>query len=309
MKRLSFKWILPVVAMPMLMASCNSDEPRPEIQQYVTIDRVGVGELQTRGEIEATGNFMKSGSRIQLWFDSGKDDARYNASKMIWQCDGQKWSSTTPLLWGGGSAKYIALCCDREFYAHESRFGFQYFYNDNRFTLNESLLGSSYGKAGWYDLLVAQGTATDASLDLKFTHALAKVIINTNILSSKAGSNVSSKFYNLYVTADCSVSVTDGLKYNFDNRVTGSQYLAGDKTGEYYSCETLVIPQSVDDLMLKIYISEKEEYIVKFDNTQTFEAGKIYEYDVVAGDSNAELKNVTVSQWDDIENAANLVTQ
>ena len=61
--------------------------------------------------------------------------------------------------------------------------------------------------------------------------------------------------------------------------------------------------------MLKIYISEKEEYIVKFDNTQTFEAGKIYEYDVVAGDSNAELKNVTVSQWDDIENAANLVTQ
>ena len=105
MKRLSFKWILPVVAIPMLMASCNSDEPRPEIQQYVTIDRVGVGELQTRGEIEATGNFMKSGSRIQLWFDSGKDDARYNASKMIWQCDGQKRASKTPLLWGGGAAK------------------------------------------------------------------------------------------------------------------------------------------------------------------------------------------------------------
>ena len=56
MKRLSFKWILPVVAIPMLMASCNSDEPRPEIQQYVTIDRVGVGELQTR--YDASVNFL-----------------------------------------------------------------------------------------------------------------------------------------------------------------------------------------------------------------------------------------------------------
>ena len=61
--------------------------------------------------------------------------------------------------------------------------------------------------------------------------------------------------------------------------------------------------------MLKIYISEKEEYIVKFDNTQTFEAGKIYEYDVVVGESKAELKNVTVSQWNDNVNAGNFVTQ
>lgn len=308
MKRLSFKWILPVVAMPMLMASCNSDEPRPEIQQYVTIDRVGVGELQTRGEIEATGNFMKSGSAIQLWFDSGKDDARYNASRMIWQCNGQKWSSKTPLLWGGGSAKYIALCCDGDFYDHESRFIFQDFYNDNRFTLNEYLLGISYNKSGWKDLLVAQGTATDASLDLKFTHAMAKVRINTNILSLNA-SNISSKFFNLYTKADCSVSVTDGLKYNFDNHETDEQYFADDVTGEYYSCETLVIPQSVDGLLLKIYSSQSEEYIVRFDNTQTFEAGKIYEYDVVVGDSKAELKNITISQWDDEENAGNFVTE
>ena len=303
MKRLSFKWILPVVAMPMLMASCNSDEPRPEIQQYVTIDRVGVGELQTRGEIEATGNFMKSGSRIQLWFDSGKDDARYNASKMIWQCDGQKWSSKTPLLWGGGSAKYIALCCDREFYDHESRFAFQFFYNDNRFTLNESLLGLSYGKAGWYDLLVAQGTATDASLDLKFTHALAKVRINTNISSM-----VDADFCNLYTTADCSISVTEGLKYNFENHVIGRQALASDETGEYYSYEALIIPQSVDNLLLT-FSTKPEACVVEFDNTQTFEAGKIYEYDVVVGESKAELKNVTVSQWNDNENAGNFVTQ
>lgn len=300
MKRLSFKWILPVVAMPMLMASCNSDEPRPEIQQYVTIDRVGVGELQTRGEIEATGNFMKSGSAIQLWFDSGKDDARYNASKMIWQCDGQKWSSKTPLLWGGGSAKYIALCCDRVFYANESRFGFQNFHNDNRFTLNNNFIAGI--KSAWNDLLVAQGTATDASLDLKFTHALAKVRINTNL-----SSDVAVKLKNLYTTADCSVSVIDGLKYNFENHVIGEQYLEGDKTGEYYSYEALVIPQSVDDLLLSFWIDR--ECFVKFDNTQTFEAGKIYEYDVVVGESKAELKNVTVSQWNDNVNAGNFVTQ
>ena len=309
MKRLSFKWILPVVAMPMLMASCNSDEPRPEIQQYVTIDRVGVGELQTRGEIEATGNFMKNRSAIQLWFDSGKDDARYNASKMIWRCDGSKWSSETPLLWGGGSAKYIALCSDKEIYSGESEFGFQDFIDDNKFRLNTRFMGDGYNKSGWDDLLVAQGTATDASLDLKFTHAMAKVRINTNILSSNAGSNISSKYFNLYTTADCSVSVTDGLKYNFDNHMTDEQYFAADVTGEYYSCEILVIPQSVDDLMLKIYISQSEEYVVRFDNTQTFEAGKIYEYDVVVGDSKAELKNITISQWDDEENAGNFVTE
>lgn len=301
MKRLSFKWILPVVAMPMLMASCNSDEPRPEIQQYVTIDRVGVGELQTRGEIEATGNFMKSGSAIQLWFDSGKDDARYNASKMIWQCDGQKWSSTTPLLWGGGSAKYIALCCDSYFYANESRFRFQNFSNDNRFTLNENFIVSL--KSAWNDLLVAQGTATDASLDLKFTHALAKVRINTNISST-----VEAYFRNLYKTADCSISVTEGLKYNFENHVIDIQNLAGDKTGEYYSYEALIIPQSVDNLLLA-FRTNPEACVVEFNNTQTFEAGKIYEYDVVVGESKAELKNVTVSQWNDNENAGNFVTQ
>lgn len=305
MKRLSFKWILPVVAMPMLMASCNSDEPRPEIQQYVTIDRVGVGELQTRGEIEATGNFMKSGSAIQLWFDSGKDDARYNASKMIWQCDGKKWSSTTPLLWGGGSAKYIALCCDRDFYANESRFRFQNFYNDNRFTLNESFIGGIF-KEYWNDLLVAQGTATDASLDLKFTHALAKVRINTNI--SSISSMVDVFFCNLYTTADCSVSVIDGLKYNFENHVIGRQTLASDITGEYYSYEALIIPQSVDNLLLT-FGTNPEACVVEFNNTQTFEAGKIYEYDVVVGESKAELKNVTVSQWNDNENAGNFVTQ
>lgn len=309
MKRLSFKWILPVVAMPMLMASCNSDEPRPEIQQYVTIDRVGVGELQTRGEIEATGNFMKNRSAIQLWFDSGKDDARYNASKMIWRCDGSKWSSETPLLWGGGSAKYIALCADKEIYPGESRFIFQTFINDNKFILNGYFMDEAYNKSRWNDLLVAQGTATDASLDLKFTHAMAKVRINTNILSSNASSDIVSTFYNLYTKADCSVSVTDGLKYNFDNHEIDLQYFSNDVTGEYYSCETLVIPQSVDDLMLNIYISQSEEYVVRFDNTQTFEAGKIYEYDVVVGDSKAELKNITISQWEDEENAGNFVTE
>ena len=170
-------------------------------------------------------------------------------------------------------------------------------------------MGDGYNKSGWDDLLVAQGTATDASLDLKFTHAMAKVRINTNILSLNAGSNISSKFYNLYTTADCSVSVTDGLKYNFDNHMTDEQYFAADVTGEYYSCETLVIPQSVDGLLLKIYLSQSEEYVVRFDNTQTFEAGKIYEYDVVVGDSKAELKNITISQWDDEENAGNFVTE
>ncbi len=313
MKRLSFKWILPVVAMPMLMASCNSDEPRPEIQQYVTIDRIGVGELQTRGEIEATDNFMKSRSAIQLWFDSGKDDARYNASKMIWRCDGQKWSSTTPLLWGGGSAKYIALCVDEEIYPGESRLIYQTFINDNKFILNDYFMNDGYEKSRWDDLLVAQGTATDASLDLKFTHAMAKVRINTNILSSNASSNILSTFFNLYTTADCSISVTEGLKYNFENHDIGDQYFWNDVTGEYYSCETLVIPQSVDDLMLDIYMSQSEEeyvrYVMRFDNTQTFEAGKIYEYDVVVGDSKVELKNITISQWDDEENAGNFVTE
>ena len=58
-----------------------------------------------------------------------------------------------------------------------------------------------------------------------------------------------------------------------------------------------------------IKVSYYDGYIVKFDNTQTFEAGKIYEYDVVVGDSKAVLGNVTVSQWDDEVNAGNFVTE
>ena len=158
--------------------------------------------------------------------------------------------------------------------------------------------------------MVAQGTATSSSLNLKFTHALAKVKFNTNILKSSVSmAYVDATLYNIYTTADCTVSPTDGLNFNFDNHIYAEyKYLTTGTTGEYYSFETLVIPQSADALVL--YISSAgDQYIVKFDNTQTFEAGKIYEYDVVVGDSKAVLGNVTVSQWDDEVNAGNFVTE
>ena len=309
MKKLSFKWVLPIMAMPMLMASCNSDEPYPEVAEYVTIDHVGVGELQSRSEISATNNLLNSNAHIQLWFDSGKDDARYNATRMHWSCNGSSWSTEDVLLWGGGSAKYIALCgiadtSDGTYDKNSNCFRFQTFIDDYKFSLNESFNSNALV---WDDLLVAQGTATSSSLNLKFTHALAKVKFNTNILKSSNYSNAT--LYNIYTTADCTVSPTDGLNFNFDNHIyTENKGLTPGTTGEYYSFETLIIPQSADALVL--YISSAGDYyIVKFDNTQTFEAGKIYEYDVVVGDSKAVLGNVTVSQWDDEVNAGNFVTE
>lgn len=314
MKKLSFKWVLPIMAMPMLMASCNSDETCPEVAEYVTIDRVGVGELQSRSEISATNNLLNSKAHIQLWFDSGKDDTRYNATRMHWSCNGSSWSTSEVLLWGGGSAKYIALCSDQAWgnYDGEWKFGWQEFIDDYRFSINSSALSNMSVKSSWPDILVAQGTATSSSLNLKFSHALAKVKINTNIPTSETYSDFGAIMYNLCTGAECSVSVTDGLKFYLENQSLDQQSFASDNTGEYYTLETLVIPQSANDLTIKINLynpGNSTDYVVKFDNTQTFESGKIYEYDVVLGDSKAELENVTVSQWDDEVNAGNFVTE
>ncbi len=313
MKKLSFKWVLPIMAMPMLMASCNSDEPYPEVAEYVTIDRVGVGELQSRSEISATNNLLNSKAHIQLWFDSGKDDARYNATRMHWSCNGSSWSTSEVLLWGGGTAKYIALCSDDGWgFDGEPKFRWQEFIDDYRFSINSSALSTMSVKSAWPDILVAQGTATSSSLNLKFSHALAKVKINTNIPTSESYSSVGATMYNLCTGAECSVSVTDGLKFYLENQSLNQQLFVSDNTGEYYTFETLVIPQSANNLTIKISLynqGNSTDYIVKFDNTQTFESGKIYEYDVVLGDSKAELENVTVSQWDDEVNAGNFVTE
>lgn len=313
MKKLSFKWVLPIMAMPMLMASCNSDEPYPEVAEYVTIDRVGVGELQSRSEISATDNLLNSKAHIQLWFDSGKDDARYNATKMHWSCNGSSWYTSEVLLWGGGSAKYIALCSDKNWgFDGKPKFGWQEFIDDYRFTIPSSTFSNISVKSSWPDILVAQGTATSSSLNLKFSHALAKVRIITNIPTSETYSSFDGIMYNLYTEAECSVSVTDGLKFYFENQALNQQSFASDNTGEYYTLETLVIPQSANDLTIKINPfnpGNSTYYMVKFDNTQTFESGKIYEYDVVLGDSKAELENVTVSEWDDEVNAGNFVTE
>ena len=110
-KNLLFRGLLAVAAVPMLMASCNSDEPRPEINQYVTIGRVGVGEMETRAGYDATNNFLPTSSTdsLTLFVKSSLSDAKYSRDFLQFSCDGAKWTTKNPLEWGGSTAKWSAF--------------------------------------------------------------------------------------------------------------------------------------------------------------------------------------------------------
>ena len=165
MKRLSFKWILPVVAMPMLMASCNSDEPRPEIQQYVTIDRVGVGELQTR--YDASDNFLPTSANdsLCLFIKSSNTNPKYSANYLKYTCDGSSWTPKTPFPWGGGTAEWTAIYPYKPYKERDKENCKIQFFIDP--TNDDNV-----------DLLYAYGTTSNSGLDVKFKHAQAKVRVN-----------------------------------------------------------------------------------------------------------------------------------
>lgn len=295
MKRLSFKWILPVVAMPMLMASCNSDEPRPEIQQYVTIDRVGVGELQTR--YDASDNFLPTSANdsLCLFIKSSNTNPKYSANYLKYTCDGSSWTPKTPFPWGGGTAEWTAIYpykpykevdkenCKIQFYINPA--------NDDN-----------------VDLLYAYGTTSKSGLDVKFKHAQAKVRVNIyDKFNYKPDiKQVSCNFGDRrsYLT------IEPGQEPNWvgEGFSLGAIKKVEPQDGAYATFETYSFPW--ENLYGFTYVNIDLRHDIDLTGVLTkLESNKIYTFNVIYGGEYAELSDITISAWDVVEGSNTLETE
>ena len=292
MKRLSFKWILPVVAMPMLMASCNSDEPRPEIQQYVTIDRVGVGELQTR--YDASDNFLPTSANdsLCLFIKSSNTNPKYSANYLKYTCDGSSWTPKTLLPWGGGTAEWTAIYPYKPYKERDKENCKIQFYLDQN-----------------VDLLYAYGTTSKSGLDVKFKHAQAKVRVNIyDKFNYKP--NIESVSCN-FGEAMSTLTIESGKEPNWE----GQQSLIGrnvnkvePKDGAYATFETYSFPWENRYNNGSIRINVNLEIDLKGVLTK-LESNKIYTFNVIYGGEYAELSDITISAWDVVEGSNTLETE
>lgn len=292
MKRLSFKWILPVVAMPMLMASCNSDEPRPEIQQYVTIDRVGVGELQTR--YDASDNFLPTSANdsLCLFIKSSNTNPKYSANYLKYTCDGSSWTPKTLLPWGGGTAEWTAIYPYKPYKERDKENCKIQFYLDQN-----------------VDLLYAYGTTSKSGLDVKFKHAQAKVRVNIyDKFNYKP--NIESVSCN-FGEAMSTLTIESGKEPNWE----GQQSSIGrnvnkvePKDGAYATFETYSFPWENRYNNGSIRINVNLEIDLKGVLTK-LESNKIYTLNVIYGGEYAELSDITISAWDVVEGSNTLETE
>ena len=292
MKRLSFKWILPVVAIPMLMASCNSDEPRPEIQQYVTIDRVGVGELQTR--YDASDNFLPTSANdsLCLFIKSSNTNPKYSANYLKYTCDGSSWTPKTLLPWGGGTAEWTAIYPYKPYKERDKENCKIQFYLDQN-----------------VDLLYAYGTTSKSGLDVKFKHAQAKVRVNIyDKFNYKP--NIESVSCN-FGEAMSTLTIESGKEPNWE----GQQSSIGrnvnkvePKDGAYATFETYSFPWENRYNNGSIRINVNLEIDLKGVLTK-LESNKIYTLNVIYGGEYAELSDITISAWDVVEGSNTLETE
>ena len=303
-KNLLFRGLLAVAAVPMLMASCNSDEPRPEINQYVTIGRVGVGEMETRAGYDATNNFLPTSSTdsLTLFVKSSLSDAKYSRDFLQFSCDGAKWTTKNPLEWGGGTAKWSA------FYGATSK-DIVYNSKSKKYELNIYYYYEEYNR----DLLYAYGTTSSGSLSINFKHLTAKLRYNIHIISGPDPiENLRGLCKGNYgkvkeINIGEEITIAPEYVYSCDLYFKNHPELKVTPTnGATYSYEYLTFPIEVE----KHYIAGTgTEYGSNMQNPIIIESNKSYVFDVYIADGKILKADVTMKAWEDIENAANLETK
>ncbi|MEE1365699.1 MAG: hypothetical protein UHE93_03335 [Muribaculaceae bacterium] len=303
-KNLLFRGLLAVAAVPMLMASCNSDEPRPEINQYVTIGRVGVGEMETRAGYDATNNFLPTSSTdsLTLFVKSSLSDAKYSRDFLQFSCDGAKWTTKNPLEWGGGTANWSA------FYGATSK-DIVYNSKSKKYELRINYYYEQYNR----DLLYAYGTTSTGSLSINFKHLTAKLRYNIHIISGPDPienlRGIMKRDYSKVNEINIGEEITIAPEYEWDCYLFFKDHPELKVTptnGATYSYEYLTFPIEVE----KYYIvGTGTEGASNMQDPIIIESNKSYVFDVYIADGKILKADVTIKAWEDIENAANLETK
>ena len=320
MKRLSFKWILPVVAMPMLMASCNSDEPRPEIQQYVTIDRVGVGELQTR--YDASDNFLPTSGIMKLMLNSSNADSKYSTSGLDFKPTSNGWSTPNPLVWAVNSSADWSV-----FFT--SRSANEYSYDADSRVLawsvpaDQSKLSDEQFEG--LDLLYDGGKSSSASLSPALKHAMSKIVINYYCEVDVENDIVPDSVIitNVHLSRNVEVEVGDGWQILPYENTTANDIIqfrpVGTPTATKAKYEAIVIPRAKMKSYVKAimknypYITNGElrprpRAISNYEYDDVIEPGKIYTFNFYYKGKYGSTGDMTISPWEEVNNAGSLVT-
>lgn len=315
-KNLLFRGLLAVAAVPMLMASCNSDEPRPEINQYVTIGRVGVGEMETRAGYDATNNFLPTSSTdsLTLFVKSSLSDPQYSRDYLQFTCDGSKWSTKTPLAWGGSTAKWSAF------------YGTTYqdvFYDSSTEKYNLRYINIEDPHR---DILYAYGTTSSGNIGINFKHLKAKLRYNFYVVSGNDplpylyGINTTSRNSQseLNVGEDFTIDPEKGYDYSNFKFIDYPELKVTPAEGATYSYEYLVVPSRAN------YVDHLEKTIViRIDRPTNYygdgaffipgqliiESNKIYVFDIYIADNDIIKVNATIKAWEDEEYATKLETE
>lgn len=308
-----FKWILPVVAMPMLMASCTNDEPHPELNQYVTINRVGVGSLTTRTGYEASDNFLPETGTMKLILNSSNSEAKYSTTGLNFTPSAEGWTPATPLPWAVNSTADWSV-----FFT--SRSASEYSFNAETRELTWSVPADqsvlTEAQFNGLDLLYAGGSTSSANISPSLKHAMAKIRFNLNdktgSLKGKTITKViylasSGRFYtsitnNVVLGSDWSWSE---LKNNSDASCPSEiiLYQSEAEQGSKSTYEAILIPQVITGSMrIKIFIDGESEptYYSSISYSQGFKSGYLYEYDLLLEGDYVELNGATIKAWDEV---------
>lgn len=184
------KWVLPMLTLPTLVASCSQDDdPDYEGGEYVSINSVGIGELQTRSGYEATDNFLPTRGDIRLFLKSSNADSQYSADYFGFTCDGASWKSDVNLPWAEGSTATWSA-----FFTSAANDGYDAEKDSLFVTLPNDQSALTDNEFNDLDLLVAKGSASTSMLNMQFKHILSKVRVNvyneTGYLDGKTINNL-----------------------------------------------------------------------------------------------------------------------
>lgn len=312
-KNLLFRGLLAVAAVPMLMASCNSDEPRPEINQYVTIGRVGVGEMETRAGYDATNNFLPNSGIMKLILNSSNSDAKYSTSGLDYTPSSDGWSTPKQLLWAVNSSADWSV-----FFTSRPTNEYSYDTDSRELTwsvpADQSKLTDKQFEG--IDLLYDGGKTSSASISPTLKHAMAKIVVNyfceVDVNNDVVPDSVIIE--NVHLSRNVEIEVGDGWEILPYENTTAKDNIklrpVGTPTATKATFEGIVIPQVEGQSYVRVYYSK---YAYNFSvgiNEIKIEPGKIYTINIYRkGRYATAVNDVTITPWEEVKNAGSLETE
>ncbi len=317
------KWVLPMLALPALVTSCSQDDdPDYHGGEYVSINSVGVGVLQTKSGYDATDNFMPDNGTLKLLLTSSGEDPQYSSNGTDFTPNGGVWYTENPLVWAANStADWSAFFTSR---------------NDDGYSNNADTKELTWSiptdqssllddEMNGLDLLYAYGNTSSSAIDVAFSHLMAKIQLNfidkTNYFSGKQITDVKIEFldgsgtpksigFSYILPISIGKRLYAMLEKNTQLENASEMTLHKIATKNIDNCiasfDGILIPQATGSAYnIYIYCDNSNEYCYK---TKVYPqlAGNIFfgtchEFNLIVGGDYFIVDSATVNTWTEVD--------